>query len=362
MGPCRSPGRRKRKGLLFDDVERRPGPIDFRETNFQWLERCSEDDVEPRRRWIEAWFAELPCPVRLTFERRLRSRRFDQFASVLFEMQVHSLLRRLGCAVDIEPTLAHTRNRIDFRARSDDRTFYVEATVCGLGKSELRGNDAEDDAVRKIREEIPLLHSHLWLEATGELNRMLPKERVVAPFRALLEEYTPEDVRRRHGEGGMWNAPQARLTDGNWVLTGSLDPAPDGAAGHVVGPARGGAVDFSKSLREKLSDKARKWKNVDFGGSPFLVAVNDCSSLRNRSTESALFGRTTSDDAPREFRRTFSNVDGVLVVSNAVLGNEINAGVQLYRNGDAQIPACLRHLEQPHRLGELLGIAPRGAT
>ena len=348
--------------MLFDDVERRPGPIEFRETTFQWLERCSEDDVEPRRLWIEGWFADLPRPDRATFERRLRSRRFDQFASVLFEMQVHSLLRRLGCAVDIEPTLAHTRNRVDFLAWSGDQTFYVEATVCGLGKSELRSNDAEDDAVRKIREGIPSPHSHLWLEATGELNRMLPKEHVVARFRALLKQHTPEDVRRRHGEGGMWNAPQARLTDGNWVLTGSLDPVADGAAGHVVGPARGGAVDFSKSLREKLSDKAGKWKNVDFCGSPFLVAVNDCSSLRNRHTESALFGRTTSDDAPREFRRTFSNLDGVLVVSNAALGNELRARVRLYRNGDASIPVCLRHLEQPHRLGELLGIAPRGST
>ncbi len=319
-------------------------------------------NVEPRRRWIEAWFAELPCPVRSTFERRLRSRRFDQFASVLFEMQVHSLLRRLGCAVDIEPTLAHTRNRIDFRARSDDRTFYVEATVCGLGKSELRGNDAEDDAVRKIREEIPLPHTHLWLEATGELNRMLPKERVVAPFRALLERHTPEDVRRRHAEGGMWNAPQARLTDGDWVLTGSLDPVPDGGAGHAVGPARSGAVDVSKSLCEKLSDKAGKWKDVDIGDRPFLVAVNDCSSSRNRHAEGALFGRTTGDDAPRTFRRTFSNLDGVRVVSNAALGNELRARVRLYRNGDARVPACLRRFEQPHRLSELLGLTTRGST
>ena len=349
-----------REELLFDEVERRPGAIESRETTFQWLERCGDDDVELRRRWIEGWFAELPQPVRVNFERRLRSRRFDQFSSVLFELQVHSLLRRIGCAVDIEPAIAHTRNRIDFLACGGDQRFYVEATVCGLGKSELRSNDAEDDAVRKIRKHLPPLHSHLWLEATGELNRMLPRERVIAPFRDLLEKNTLEEVRRRHAEGGLANAPCAQLPEGNWILKGCLDPVSDGSTGHVWGPARTGMVDGSQALREKLSDKARKWRNVDLGGRPFLIALNDCSRLHRRDREIALFGRTGRDGSPSQsLRRSFSKVDGAVVASNAVLGNELDAEVRLYRNPCGNVPACLDHLERPHTLAVLLGIDRR---
>ena len=212
-----------REELLFDEVERRPGAIESRETTFQWLERCGDDDVELRRRWIESWFAELPDHVRPQFKARLTTRELPDFMGALFEMQLHSLLLLLGCSVEVEPPIPGTENRIDFLARHGDRQFYLEAAVCGLGKSELRSNDAEDDAVRKIRKHLPPLHSHLWLEATGELNRMLPRERVIAPFRDLLEKNTLEEVRRRHAEGGLANAPCAQLPEGNWIL--NPDPA-----------------------------------------------------------------------------------------------------------------------------------------
>ena len=253
-----------------------------------------------------------------------------------------------------------TEDQIDFLAQVGDQQFYVEAAVCGLGKSELRSNDAEDDAVRKISEQIPYPHSHLWLEATGELNRMLPKKCVVAPFRDLLEKNTPEEVRRRHAEGGLANAPCAKLPEGNWILKGYLDPVSDGSTGQVWGPARTGMVDGSRALREKLSAKAKKWRNVDLGGRPFLVAVNDCSRLHRRDREIALFGRTGRDGSPSQsLRRSFSKVDGVLVASNAVLGNELDAEVRLYRNPCGNVPTCLDHLERPHTLRVLLGIDRR---
>ncbi len=346
--------------LLFDEVERRPGAIEFRETTFEWLERSADEEDKLRRGWIESWFAELPDHVRPQFKARLTTRELPDFMAALFEMQVHSLLRRLGCSVGIEPPIPGTENRIDFLARDGDRQFYLEVAVCGLGKSELRSNDAEYDAVRKIREQFPSPHSHLWLETTGELKKWLRKGHVVEPFRSLLRRHTPEQVRRRHAEGGLSNAPCAQLAEGDWILKGCLDPVSDGSTGHVCGPARTGMVDGSQALREKLSDKARKWRNVDLGGRPCLIALNDCSRLHRRDREITLFGRTGRDGSPSQsLRRSFSRVDGVLVASNAVLGNELDAEVRLYRNPRGNVPACLDHLERPHTLAVLLGIDRR---
>ena len=50
-------------------------------------------------------------------------------------------------------------------------------------------------------------------------------------------------------------------------------------------------------------------------------------------------------------------VNGIIAVSNGVIGCEYHAPVRLYRNGNKQVPDCLRFLLEVHKLGDLLGIA-----
>ena len=103
------------------------------------------------------------------------------------------LLKTSGHEVCVEPVLANARYKPDFLAVRGSRAFFLEATVCGQVEQNigaLRAKTNEIDAVEKIRpalqEEKVHMHSHLWLEADGDLDRTLSKREIGKPFIDLL--------------------------------------------------------------------------------------------------------------------------------------------------------------------------------
>ena len=279
-------------------------------------------------------------------------------------MQVHRILRNLDFSVEIEADFPGTRQKIDFLARfQKEQSVYVEATVCGFGKGKLSENSNEHDAVEKIRRNILFPHSHIWLEAEGTLSKTLGAERVVKPFRELLERHSQEEVQQIHSR---WGLAQARrfvsieIREGDWVLRGTLAPLlVPSSKGQVWGPARSGAVDGSTPLFKAVSEKAKKWINADFKGRPFLIAVNVCHSGFDGHEDDinrALFEYVDFIGRSENFRKPLSRVSGVIVFNNAILGNEFSAGVWLIRNGDENIPERLHFLFEEQKLGDLLGV------
>ena len=311
-------------------------------------------------------FEELPANEKARFESRMKARKAGVFESVLFEMQLYRILRKLNFSVEIEVDFPGTEQRIDFLAHSlecEDQSVYVEATVCGFGKGKLYGNSNEDDAAKKIRKNIPSPHSHIWLEAEGTLRQRLEEERVVKPFRELLEKHSPEEVRRIHSRWGLAQAGRflsTEIREGDWVLKGTLDPLLNkSSAGQVWGAARSGVVDGSTPLSKAARKKAKKWKESNFRGIPFLIAVNVCHSEFDGHEDDinrALFEYSDSGGRTENFEKSLSHVSGVMVFNHAVLGNEISARVRLFRNGDANIPDRFHFLLEEQKLGDLLGI------
>lgn len=232
-------------------------------------------------------------------------------------------------------------------------------------------NSNERDALDKITKHIPSPHSDIWLEAEGTLRRRLGAKRVVEPFRELLKKHSAEEVRRIHSKRGMAQARRLQPTEireGDWVLKGTLRPPPSGILeGKVLAPARFRsssleAFDGPTPFSEAVQKKAKKWRNFDFRGIPFLIAVNVCdddfvwSGHDEMIISQVLFKASDSLRQSGNFRKSLSHVNGVIVCTNAVLGNEIEARVQLYRNGDAHIPERLLFLLEEQKLGDLLGI------
>lgn len=350
--------------LFKDDCERTEGSIELRESTFEYLQRSNRPSAIQRCRWINEWFEELPVDEKARFESRIKSSKSSEFHSALFEMQVHRILRRLDFSVEIEADFPGTRQKIDFLARSKEgKSVYVEATICGFGQGKLSENSNEHDAVEKIRKNIPSLHSHIWLEAEGTLRKTLGEKRVVKPVRELLKKYPLDEVRRIHSKLGWVQARRAmsaEIREGDWVLKVSLDPPFNpSSSGQVWGAARSGAVDGSTPLFKAVNEKAKKWKNADFKGRPFLVAVNVCHSEFDGHEDDinrALFEYIGLVERSGNFRKSLSCVSGVIVFNNVVLGNVIGARVRLFRNGDTHIPESLHFLFEEQKLGDLLGV------
>ena len=310
---------------------------------------------------MEDWFQAFSLEQREKLKHRLQSKKFKEFISANFELQVFAILKRLDCSVEVEPSFQETSGTVDYFVTNREEKFYVEATVCGLEQGILHSNENEQDAVGKIQAKLTNPHSDLWLSAEGELRETLGTKRVIEPFQELLRRCTAEDVRRLRLKGYR---PYTEIKENGWVLEGYLDPpiATDGM-GQVHGPMRGGVADASGPLHKALAKKAEDWREKNLYDEIFLIAVNVCHlefEWKENDTmdiRRALFAVPGEEGQSGEFRDELRHVNGVIVFGNAVLGNEIGSRVRLFRNGNAKIPTCLDFLLEEMKLGHLIGIA-----
>ena len=345
--------------MLFKPVDQKQGPLGTRETTFEFLQRGGRKEAVEIRQWIEFWFQAVPDNRKKGIEKRLKSKHFKQFLGAMFELEVHEIFRRLGCDIEIEPELPGG-GTVDFRVIDKSQEFYVEATVCGIGRGALHSNENEQDAVEKLRKHLKRLHSDLRLSAKGELKKSLGRD-FVKQFQDLLDKHTPSEVRHMHREHGSLWAPSllsTEFSEGNWVLKGELRPAfASSGAGKVLGPARTEYVDGAQPITTALEQKVKNWKELMIKDRVFLIAINVChSDSFSDDPEQAIFGLGRSDDGEGDFREYLSCVNGVIVFYKATLGNECGAPVRLYKNGNKNIPKGLQFLLQEQRLGDLLGI------
>ena len=325
----------------------------------------------PIRDWMEDSFRAFPASAMPRLRHRLQSPKFAEFLSAYFELQVFTLLRRVGCSIEVEPPFSATQGAtVDFLARHQEDTFYVEATVCGLGQGVLSSNANEEDAVQKIREGLTGLHSDIWLQAEGELRRTLGKRRLLLPFQNLLKTFTPDEVRALHSRLGRYEAEchlSATIQEGDWKLTGHLDPtrASNGQT-HIWGPLRSGTVSAEAPLALALAKKADDWRRLNLKEECFLIAVNVCNpdfewNLDELRAIHASDAPKSSGAPSSRFAPHLSRVAGVLVLDNATLGMERKARVRLHANPQRHIPECLQPLLQEQILGNALNFDPDAA-
>ena len=276
-----------------------------------------------------------------------------------FELQLFSMLRRLDCAIEVHPPFSETDGTVDFRVTHGEESFFVEATVWGTGRGKLQSNANEEDAVRKIRTAMKCPHSDICLDAEGELLTTLARDRLVAPISKLLDDYSAEDVRALNETFPFqeWHWPRICIEEGNWRLEVSLSPPiASNGNGDVYGPSRCEAIDGSTPMAMALRKKVEDWREKKNNRDPILIAINACHSEYLRDDDRrALFGCIDVEITRETFVRFLSPVSGVIVFSNATLGCEKGAPVQLYGNTGKCIPQCLQFLRQETRLGELIG-------
>ena len=343
---------------LFKPVDQFGGPPQERESIFEFLQRRGDKETTEIRQWIEKWYKEYPCDKKEVLKRRLQSKLYRQFVEALFELQVYTVLQRLGCVIEIEPGFSGTEGTVDFRVTKNGQIFHIEATVCGIGQGIFHSNSNEEDVVQKIKDNLISPHSDIWLDADGELNATLGKKRVVQPFNDLLDKNPAEEVRRIHARYGLLGAyPQlsTEITEGDWVLKGFLvPPRTSHCKGKILGVSRGGPVDGVTPLKMALLKKEKDWKEKQLKKEIFLIAVNYCHSEFFQGDEKqAMYGHNDIKEH-EEFSELSSYVNGIMVFSHE--RPRKNSPVRIYQNGNKCIPECLQFLLQERKLGGLLGI------
>ena len=245
---------------VFDRKPVKHGPATGSEKIHEFLEREGRPEAAPIVDWIESWYGQLPPAKQPDIRGRLRSGDIHQFTSAYFELQMFAMLRTMEYQVTVEPMLAYGRYNPDFLAQRGDEKFYLEATVCGQDAGDLRATRNEEDAVEKIRsafEDASVdLHSHLWLEAEGELNGTLSKKRVAKPFLDLLRRTTAAQVQESYRSNPYEHRFRTECREefkcDDWTLQGILEPKfREDAAGHVWGPARSAVGDACAAIKNE---------------------------------------------------------------------------------------------------------------
>lgn len=342
---------------LFKAVAQLQGAAVNGETAFEFLQRGGRTEAIEIRQWIETWFREYPEDHGDELSKRLQSKNFAETMGAYFELQVFSMLCRLGCDIEIHPGFAGTRGKVDFEVTRGEDSFYLEATVCGIEQGILRSNVNEEDAVQKIRDAISYPHSDVWIDAEGELAKTLGRRRLVDPIRDLLDSCSPDAV-LGFGEVHSWRRPRTTIQEDDWKLEISLArPIASDGRGQIRGPSRGGPVDGASAITKALRKKAKDWAGKRRDDVPFVIAINVCHSEYFSGDElTAIYGSLDPAIGQDRFSRSLSRVAGVIVISNATLGQEQVAPVRLYENPDRGVPGCLQFLREETSFGGLIGL------
>lgn len=342
---------------LFKAVPQLQGAIMNGETTFEFLQRGGRTEAIEIRQWMETWFQEYPEDHGVELKKRLQSKHFAEFLGAYFELQVYSILRLLGCNIVIHPGFAETHGTVDFEVTHGKDIFYVEATVCGVSRGILCSSRNEEDATQKIREAIKHPHSDVWLEAEGELLETLGKDRLASSVQKLLDSCLPSDVWRLGDWNSWWRRQHTSIQEADWKLNIFLArPIASDGKGRVRGPSRGGPISASNAIAKVLLKKAKAWSDKKRGDATFVIAVNVCHSEYSSGDElKAIYDKSNQVADQDYFFRYLAKAAGVIVFSNATLGNE-SAPVRLYENLDRSAPDCLRFLQRETSLRQLIDL------
>ena len=337
-------------------------PIRSNETTFDFLQRQCKPRFVGYREWIEGLFQDLPIEHCEAFRGRLHSRDSAEFQAAAFEMQLYRMLNRLYLDVEIEGELPNTGKKIDFFVHTEHQSCFIEATVCGFGEGAFSSTENEYDAIKKLRQGLPNPHLNVWLEAEGRLTKTLAKNKIIKPFKELLNRFTREEFEERlHNYVRYDPLFQKKCVTtkkvGDWTLKGTLKLPSSQRKGRIYGPCRSGVMDTSGSLLKSVKAKAKHWSGIDLGH-PFIVAVNYCHSEFTweddySDIKCALTGNPDAADSA-SFISDLHRISGVIVVGNACMGAERMAPVKLFRNGNKEIPDFLHFLEEEQTFEKLL--------
>ena len=287
---------------LFDDKPRNyTKPARRAETTYSFLDRSSRPEFKRVRDMLERWVGRLPEKQQRDTVANMRhnppgSQQDEiQFYAAFFELFLHEFLVGTGGEVVVEPKIDGRTPDFEVTEELPDGsqlTYVVEAKDIDLERGTKLERDWNELSVIDSLNEIHSPDYRLYIHMYGKLESSPPKVHLKRSFENLLKEAEYEEILRiqQKQDADLEDFPTASFNSGGWTVVGRLIPvSPEhrGQTGAFVvnGPMKVDHIDDIGKTKDRLYQKARRYKNVDN-----LVIALRCDISNNRLDE-VLFGR-----------------------------------------------------------------------
>jgi hypothetical protein len=232
-------------------------------------------------------------------------------------MYLHESLLREGFELTPHPEVAGTTSRPDFRARRDEVTIYLEATVIGASASET-ASERRRNVVYDSLNQLDSPNFFLWLDVDKEGPSSPSARQLRRDLSRWLGTLDPDEVAATLETGGLDAAPTHVWEAAGWRVIFRPIPKRAEARGKpgarpvgAFGPGRAMSVDGVGQVKSDLEDKASKYGKPDL---PFVIAVAIESPFFDPqyTMSGALFGREAVQFDPETLEsRSFRHPNGL---------------------------------------------------
>lgn len=155
---------------LFDHFERNESAYARQiEPAYNYLNRAASPEAAVLRAELESWFDRYYRPDQVELCAAFRSRDNNQHLAALLELLLHETLLRLGCVIEVHPTLARSSRHPDFLVTEPDGSqFYLEAKVAVYESAqEAAARARKNEVYAALDRAIKTTDFFLWLETEG---------------------------------------------------------------------------------------------------------------------------------------------------------------------------------------------------
>lgn len=265
--------------LLFSPS--RPADAEFAanlETTYAFLNRSARPEFAAVRDRLEAWFARYPDQAKRDLAARFcADDKHHQAAH--FELYIHELLLRLGCAVEIHPSILGRTTTPDFSVKTPEgQPLYVEAAIItGQSKSD-ESADARMRQALDVFERIKTPNFVLDVGWDRDPPAPLPARRIAEKVEKWLAALDPDvelaryvDAKEKFSVLPVLKFPEHQIGLEFRALPKKSDRRADSQRAIGIQAPPGGCVGTAFDLRRRIKSKATRYGDLD---APFVLAVH----------------------------------------------------------------------------------------
>ena len=277
------------------------------ETLLEFLYRSDRPEIPPICQLLEDWFQGYPLEQRQQLQRRLRSRRDDEFHSAFLELYLFTLLRKFRFDVEVPQASADEEKTEDFQIRRNRQLLCrIEATHVGQEEKHAWQDDFQEELQRSLDK---AQTNGVWFFVCieGSFDSQPRCAKVRRQFQNWHKKHRVGIVSALAGGATPTELPRFQIAEAGANITitpQGVGPASDNPVAVWSRGVR--CMHTDEKLCRALNRKASRYGTMKV---PFLVAASLCEMADERDFANALLGKeafmvsVAGDSPPAPFRQ-----------------------------------------------------------
>jgi hypothetical protein len=264
--------------MMFSPRERTErGSKNHGETDWQYLDRSGRPAAQKVRDLLTSWLASYPEVHRGDLVSRMRGGDDTEFQAATFELLLYSALSRLGCTIEVHPTLPTSTRHPDFLATSPsgDRV-YVEAVLASEFSQDAKAAQRRTKVVLDAIERVDSPDFFIAVDAEGYPETPPSGRRLRAALQRWISGLSYDAVAADLHARGNDALPTFSWSHEGWEI--SFDAIPKKPDRRGQGQRTIGAIfgEARRGTSNEVIKEAVKFKGGRYGDlpHPLLVAIN----------------------------------------------------------------------------------------